>query len=124
MDRQPAPNQQRRSRSSITVRLLVAFVLVSFIPILVLAALSLREAASEPGEAPGGSEPAETSEPGMLAGLPIEYVELGVAGTSLLLAIGTALYVGRTIIRPLRQLEASIPAEPSPAAGSPAAAGR
>jgi adenylate cyclase len=40
--------------------------------------------------------------------VPIEFVELGVAASSLLLAIGTALYVGRTIIRPLRQLEATM----------------
>jgi adenylate cyclase len=108
MDDQPTPNGARRARSSIIVRLLLAFLVVSFIPILVLAALSLREAAAEPGEPPAGSGLAESPEHGILAGVPIEFVELGVAGSSLLLAIGTALYVGRTIIRPLRQLEATM----------------
>jgi adenylate cyclase len=94
---------RRTPRSSIIGRLLVAFVLVSFIPIIVLALLSLREAAS--GESPEGSGPADQ---GTLGGVPTEVVELGVAGSSLLVAIGTALYVGRTIIRPLRQLEATM----------------
>jgi adenylate cyclase len=95
---------RRTPRSSIITRLLLAFVLVSFIPIIVLALLSLREAAS--GEPPEGTGLA--GDHGTLAGVPTEIVELGVAGSSLLLAIGTALYVGRTIIRPLRQLEATM----------------
>ena len=97
-------SSRRRARSSIIARLLVAFVIVSFIPILVLALLSLREASAEPG--PEGSGPEGGH--GTLGGVPIEFVELGVAGSSVLLAIGTALYVGTTIIRPLRQLEATM----------------
>jgi adenylate cyclase len=108
MTSQPAEPTRRRPRSSIITRLLLAFVVVSFIPILVLAILSLREATAEPGESPAGTGPAEATEPGMLGGLPIEVVELSVAGSSLLLAIGTAFYVGRTIIQPLRQLEATM----------------
>jgi adenylate cyclase len=108
MDKQPMPSRWHRVRSSIIVRLLLAFVIVSFIPILVLALLSLREAAAEPAEPPEGTGPAETAAHGTFAGVPIEFVELGVAGSSLVLAVATALYVGRTIIRPLRQLEATM----------------
>jgi adenylate cyclase len=113
----------RRRRSSILVRLLAAFVVVSFLPIAVLAALSLQEAAADPGTHPVGAETTEGGEPiesseaaegaeatghGTLFGIPIEFVELGVAGTSLLLSVAAALYVGRTIIRPIRSLEASM----------------
>jgi adenylate cyclase len=113
----------RRRRSSIQARLLAAFVVVSFIPIVVLAALSLQEAAADPEAHPVGAETTEAGEStegagttesagleahGNLFGVPIEYVELGVAGTSLLLSVGAAFYVGRTIIRPIRSLEASM----------------
>ena len=116
----------RRRRSSIQARLLAAFVVVSFIPIIVLAALSLQEAAADPEAHPVGAETTEAGEAteagghteaaeaaeldahGTLFGVPIEYVELGVAGTSLLLSVGAAFYVGRTIIRPIRSLEASM----------------
>jgi adenylate cyclase len=108
MESQPAPNGKRRARSSIIVRLLIAFGLVSLIPILLLAALSLREAAVEPVDPAAGTGPADSGQEGMLGGVPLAVVELGVAGSSLLLAAGTALYVGRTIIRPLRQLEATM----------------
>jgi adenylate cyclase len=100
------PSRRRSMRSSITVRLLAGFVIVVFIPIVVLATLSLTEAAAEPG--PEGSGLAETDEHGALAGVPVAFVELGVAGVSLVLAIGTALYFGRTIIRPLRELETAM----------------
>lgn len=108
---------RRRRRSSILVRLIAAFVVVSFIPIAVLAALSLQEAAGEPDvhvegtESTEGAASTETTEAaghGTLFGVPIEFVELGVAGTSLLLSVAAALYVGRTIIRPMRSLEASM----------------
>jgi len=110
----------RRRRSSILVRLLAAFVVVSFIPIGVLAALSLQEAAGEPDVHVEGAESTESVEGaetaaapaspghGTLFGVPIEYVELVVAGASVLLSVGAAVYVGRTIIRPIRSLEASM----------------
>jgi adenylate cyclase len=102
--------------------LLAAFVVVSFLPIAVLAILSLQEAAADPGTHPIGGETGESTEGtstetteatettghGTLFGVPIEFVELGVAGTSLLLSVGAALYVGRTIIRPIRSLEAAM----------------
>jgi class 3 adenylate cyclase len=84
--------------------LVVAFLLVSLVPILVLAALSLQEAAADPGAHEEG-ESALAGEHGTLFGMPIEFVELGVAGGTLLLGMGAALYVGRTIVRPLRSLE-------------------
>jgi adenylate cyclase len=111
------PSVSRRGRSSIVVRLLIAFVLVSLIPIVVLAALSLREAAVDPGahDEGGGAagtglagETPEAVEHGTINGVPIEFVELGVAGASLLLAAGAGVYVGLRIIRPLRALEASM----------------
>jgi adenylate cyclase len=113
----------RRRRSSILVRLLAAFVVVSFIPIAVLALLSFQEATADPGahatraESTETGTSGETSETtgtseatahGTLLGVPIEFVELGVAGTSLMLSVAAALYIGRTIIRPLRSLEASM----------------
>lgn len=90
-----------RPRSSILARLLTAFVVVSFLPIAVLAGLSLQELAADPGAHQEGGEAGETAEPGVghgtLAGIPIEFVELGVAGVSLALSVAAALYVGRTI---------------------------
>lgn len=96
----------RRARSSIVVRLAAAFVLISLVPIGVLATLSLQEAASDPGAHEGetGAAPAH----GSLAGIPIELVELSVAGVSLALSVLAAVYIGRTIIRPLRSLEGSM----------------
>jgi adenylate cyclase len=106
------------------VRLFAAFILVSFLPIGVLAALSLQEAA---GEADTHLEATERSEAehaegaegavaptlsetghGALLGIPIEYVELGVAGVSLLLSLGAAVYVAHTIVRPIRSLEGAM----------------
>ncbi len=81
----------RRWRSSILVRLLAAFVVVSFLPNADLAALSLQEATADPETHPVGAESTESTEStesnahGTLFSIPIEFVELGVAGTSLLL---------------------------------------
>jgi len=105
----PRAGRGRRARSSVLVRLLAAFLVVSFLPILVLAVLSLQEAAADPAAHQEGSEATETSgEHGTLLGVPIEFVELGVAGVSLVLSVAAALYIGRTIVRPVRSLEASM----------------
>jgi adenylate cyclase len=108
----PQANGRRewRAGSSIVVRLLAAFVIVSFLPIGVLAVLSLQEAAAEsaPVHQEGG-EAGETSAAGeTLAAVPIAVIELAVAGISLALSIGAAVYIGRTIVRPVRSLEASM----------------
>ena len=111
--REPDPSQRHGhhpARSSILVRLLAAFVIVSFLPIGVLAALSLQEAAVEPAgvhEEGAGAEATEAP-PETLAGVPIAVIELVVAGVSFALSVGAALYVGRTIILPVRSLEASM----------------
>jgi class 3 adenylate cyclase len=108
------PASPRARRSSILVRLLAAFLVVSFIPIAVLAILSLQEAAADPAVHTEGSEAAETAAAteatghGTFFGIPIEFVELGVAGISLLISIGAAVYVGRTIVRPIRSLETAM----------------
>jgi adenylate cyclase len=105
----PAPGPPRwRPRSSILARLLAAFVVVSFAPIAVLAVLSLQELAADPAAHQEGGEAGEAAGHGALAGIPIEFVELGVAGISLALSVAAAFYIGRTIIRPMRSLEASM----------------
>jgi adenylate cyclase len=81
---------------TIVRRLLVAFLVVSLLPIAVFAYLSLRE-----GE--GGERHAEK-----LLGLPIATIELLLAGITLLLCICVALFLGRTLVRPLRRLEGSM----------------
>lgn len=100
----PSRDWRGRRRSSIVWRLVAAFLLVSLVPILVLAALSLQEAAADPGAHEEGLT-GEAGEHGTLFGMPIEFVEMGVAGGTLVLGMGAALYVGRTIVRPLRSLE-------------------
>jgi adenylate cyclase len=95
------------TRSSILKRLVAAFFIVSLLPILALAALSLGEAAADPGAHEEGSQLADGGH-GIFLGVPIEYVELGVAGATLLLGMVAAQYVGRTIIRPLRSLESAM----------------
>jgi adenylate cyclase len=104
----PGPSRWR-PRSSILARLLAAFVVVSFLPIAVLAVLSLQELAADPAAHTEGGEVGEGAiGHGTLVGIPIEFVELGVAGLSLVLSVAAALYIGRTIIRPMRSLEASM----------------
>ncbi len=92
-------------RKSIVVRLLVAFLVVSLLPIGILATLSYRETRDQSAEVHG-----EEGENGgeELLGVPTAAVELGVAGASLALSVLAALYVARTIVRPLRQLEGSM----------------
>jgi adenylate cyclase len=81
---------------TIVRRLLVAFLVVSLLPIGAFAYLSSRE---------GEGEEAHAEE---LLGLPIATIELLVAGIALLLSIGVALFLGRTLVRPLRRLEGSM----------------
>src|ERR671919_447841 len=81
----------------IRLRLVAAFVAVSLVPIAILAVLSYRE---------GGEEGAEHGE--TIGGIAVSTLERGVAGVSLLLAVGVALLVGRSIVRPLRRLDGAI----------------
>jgi len=92
-------------RRSIAIRLLVAFLIVSLLPIGILATLSFRETRDE-AAAELHSDEGEPRE--KLLGIPTAVIELGVAGASLGLSVLAALYVARTIVRPLRQLEGSM----------------
>jgi adenylate cyclase len=80
-------------RRSIVTKLLAAFLLVSLLPIGVLAYLSSREGEGEEAHAEA------------IAGVPIATIELAVAAAGLALSIGMALFLGRTLVRPLRRLE-------------------
>jgi adenylate cyclase len=86
-------------RSRIAVRLVAAFLVVSILPIGILAYLSWRESA---GTEETGEE-AHTSEE--LFGVSTATVELAVAGVSLLLSIAMALFLARTLVQPLRRLQ-------------------
>jgi adenylate cyclase len=93
------------------IRLLGAFLAVSLAPIGVLAFLSLQESRSaEPHDeaANGSGEQAAEHSGETLFGIPIATIELGVAGISLAASALMALYIGRTIVRPIQELEASM----------------
>ena len=90
-------------RSRIAVRLLAAFLIVSILPISILGYLSWRESS---GSSEEGAEESHTAEE--IFGVPVATVELTVAAASLLLSIGMALLVARTLVRPLRRLQASM----------------
>jgi adenylate cyclase len=99
-------------RRPIVLRLLAAFLFVSLLPIGVLAVLSWRESrggteAHVEGEATEG-EPAAEPLGEEILGIPIATIELGVAGVSLALSAFMALYIGRTLVRPIRDLESSM----------------
>lgn len=110
------PNRRLTLRSRIVTRLLAAFLIVSLLPISILGYLSWREGRdASPGhaETPASLEGEErtTADEGdeeRLFGLPIATVELVVAGASLALSIAMALYLARTLVRPLRRLQASM----------------
>jgi adenylate cyclase len=89
-------------RSRIAVRLLGAFLVVSILPIGILAYLSWRES----GGASEVEEVAHSEEE--LFGVSIATVELVVAGASLVLSIAMALLVARTLVRPLRRLQVAM----------------
>jgi adenylate cyclase len=94
-------------RTRIVTRLVAAFVCVSLLPIATLAGLAIYESrGSETEHVEEGTEASGESEE--IAGIPTAALELGVAGVSLGLAIVVALIVGRTVVRPLRELEQTI----------------
>ncbi len=97
-----------RARRPLVLRLLGAFLFVSLLPIGTLAFLSWRESRVDPhaeGEAVEGhaEEAGET-----VFGLPIATVELIVGGASLALSALMAIYVSRTVVRPIRELEGAM----------------
>jgi adenylate cyclase len=92
-----------RFTSRIAARLLAAFLLVSILPIGILAYLSWREASGSESE---GEDEAHAGEE--LFGMSIATVELLVAGVSLLLSVAMALFVARTLVRPLRRLQSAM----------------
>jgi adenylate cyclase len=87
--------------NTIVGRLVAAFLLVSLLPIGTFAYLSARESTTPEaeGEAHVGAEHDE------ILGIRIAHLEAGVAGASFFLAVGIALLVGRSLVRPLRRLE-------------------
>lgn len=95
-------------RSRIAVRLLAAFLVVSVLPIGILAYLSWRESHASPARETGVAGEEAHAESERLFGMSIATVELGVAAVSLALSIVMALIVARTLIRPLRELQVSM----------------
>ena len=96
------PSFPRRGR--IAVRLLAAFLIVSILPISILGYLSWRESGGSSEE--GSTEEAHSAEE--IFGMSTATVELAVAAAGLLLSIGMALLVARTLVGPLRRLQASM----------------
>ena len=91
-------------RSRIASRLLAAFLVVSILPISILGYLSWRESSGSSEQ--GVEEEAHATEE--VFGMSVATVELAVAAASLLLSVGMALLVARTLVRPLRRLQASM----------------
>lgn len=95
-------------RMPIVVRLLVAFLTVSLVPISALALLSLQESRGGEAHVEGQTEEERERSGETLFGVPIATVELVVAGGSLVLSVLMAMYVGRTLVRPIRELQSSM----------------
>jgi adenylate cyclase len=93
-------------RLPIVARLVVAFLLVSLLPIATLAGVALYES-TEPAhvQAEGNEEPPREQE---LLGLRTDVIELSVAAFGLAASVLVAVAVGRTVVRPLRDLERTI----------------
>jgi adenylate cyclase len=105
METAEAPAAERfPQRSRIAVRLLAAFLVVSILPISILGYLSWRESNGSSEE--GAAEEAHTTEE--IFGLSTATVELVVAAASLVLSVLMALLVARTLVRPLRRLQAAM----------------
>jgi adenylate cyclase len=101
------PNQPHGSlRSGVVARLIAAFLLVSLLPIGILAYLSARETSRPAAEQSEEAHKEATGEE--ILGIRIAHVEVGVAAASLILAIATAAFLGRSLVRPLRELEGAM----------------
>ena len=101
-------DQQARRGIPLVLRLLVAFLAVSLVPISVLAYLSWRESRGTEAHIEGEGEETARAENETLFGLPIATIELAVAGASLVFSAAMAVYIGRTLVRPIRQLQHSM----------------
>ena len=98
-------------RTPIVARLVAAFVLASLLPIGTLAGLAVYESRGDaPVHVEGEAEEGEATEGHSeeIAGIRTDVVEIGVAGVSLVLAVVVGLILGRTFVRPLRDLEHAI----------------
>jgi adenylate cyclase len=87
---------------SIAARLLAAFLIVSILPIAILAYLSWDESRSTPAHEEHAAEESH------VLGVSTAALELGVAIASLGLSIAMALIVARRFVRPVRTLETSM----------------
>jgi adenylate cyclase len=102
-------DQRARRGIPLMLRLLVAFLAVSLVPIGVLAYLSWRESRGTEAHVEGeAGEETARAQSDSLFGLPIATIELAVAGASLVFSAAMALYIGRTLVRPIRQLQHSM----------------
>ncbi len=107
-DANPPRNGHSHWRGRIAVRLLAAFLVVSILPIGILGYLSWSESRNPAHvETSAGEEP-QAEEGEKILGLSTATVELGVAGVSFALSLVMAFVVARTLVRPIRQLEASM----------------
>jgi adenylate cyclase len=97
-----------RWRGRIAVRLLAAFLVVSILPIGILGYLSWRESDKPAHVETVAGEEAHAEETEQILGLSTATVEMGVAAASLALSLVMAFVVARTLVRPIRRLEASM----------------
>jgi HAMP domain-containing protein len=96
-------------RLPILPRLVAAFVVVSLLPIVTLAGVALyesHESSTEHVEGGHGEESAATES--TILGVRTDVIELSVAGFGLSTSVLVALLIGRTVVRPLRELEQTI----------------
>lgn len=102
-------SEQPRARKPIILRLLGAFLLVSLLPIGILGFLSWRESHGTEKHIESEAAEAHAEEPmERVLGLPIATVELLVGAAALVFSVAMAAYVARTVVRPIRELQASM----------------
>jgi class 3 adenylate cyclase len=89
-------------------RLVVAFLLVSLLPIATLAGVALYESREPASTHLEGEQAEEAGGETTILGIRTDVLELSVAGFGLATAVLVALAIGRTVVRPLRDLEQTI----------------
>jgi adenylate cyclase len=95
-------------RIPIVPRLVAAFVVVSLLPIVTLAGVALYESHEASAGHVEGELAEETTGESTILGLRTDVIELSVAGFGLATSVLVALLIGRTVVRPLRELEHTI----------------